>query len=49
MIKPASRRGNSLLKTIFKVLRRVTLCPLRISAITAAALVLLHQEQVRTT
>jgi hypothetical protein len=49
MIKPASRRGNSLLKTTFKGLRRVTLCPLRIGAITAAALVLLHHEHDRTT
>src|SRR3954465_6026014 len=36
-----AERGNSLLKTTFKALRRVSLCPWRIGAITAAALVLL--------
>jgi len=44
-----AERGNSLLKTTFKALRRVTLCPRRIGAITAAALVLLHREHDRTT
>ena len=44
-----AERGNSLLKTTFKALRRVTLCPWRIGAITAAALVLLHQQHDRTT
>ena len=44
-----AERGNSLLKTTFKGLRRVTLCPWRIGAITAAALVLLHHEHSRTT
>ncbi len=44
-----AERGNSLLKTTFKALRRVSLCPWRISAITAAALVLLHTEHDRTT
>ena len=44
-----AERGNSLLKTTFKGLRRVTLCPWRIGAITAAALVLLHHEHHRTT
>jgi DDE superfamily endonuclease len=34
-----AERGNSLLKTTFKALRRVSLCPWRIGAITAAALV----------
>ena len=33
-----AERGNSLLKTTFKALRRVSLCPWRIGAITAAAL-----------
>src|SRR3954454_19653344 len=37
-----AERGNALLKTTFKSLRRVSLCPRRIGAITAAALVLLH-------
>jgi hypothetical protein len=44
-----AERGNSLLKTTFKALRRVSLCPWRIGAITAAALVLLHHERGRTT
>jgi hypothetical protein len=42
-------RGNSVLKTTFKALRRVSLCPWRSGAITAAALVLLHREHGRTT
>jgi hypothetical protein len=44
-----AERGNSLLKTTFKALRRISLCPWRIGAITAAALVLLHTEHDRTT
>ena len=44
-----AERGNSLLKTTVKALRRVSLCPWRIGAITAAALVLLHHEHDRTT
>jgi hypothetical protein len=44
-----AERGNSLLKTTFKALRRVSLCPWRIDAITAAALALLHHEHGRTT
>ena len=44
-----AERGNSLLKTTFKALRRVSLCPWRIGAITAAALALLHHEHGRTT
>jgi len=44
-----AERGNSLLKTTFKALRRVTLCPWRIGMITTAALVLLHHEHDRTT
>jgi hypothetical protein len=44
-----AERGNALLKTTFKALRRVSLCPWRIGAITAAALVLLHHEHDRTT
>lgn len=42
-------RGNSLLKTTFKALRRVSLCPWKIGQIVAAALVLLHLEHRRTT
>ena len=44
-----AERGNSLLKTTFKALRRVSLRPWRIGAITAAALVLLHHMHDRTT
>jgi DDE superfamily endonuclease len=44
-----AERGNSLLKTTLKALRRVSLCPWRIGDITAAALVLLHIEHGRTT
>jgi hypothetical protein len=40
-------RANSLLKTTFKALRRISLCPWRIGAITKAALVLLHLEHDR--
>ncbi len=44
-----AERGNSLLKTTFKALRRISFCPWRIGDITAAALVLLHVENYRTT
>jgi hypothetical protein len=44
-----AERGNSLLKTTFKALRRVSPCPWRIGAITAAALVPLHHQHGRTT
>lgn len=47
--RAVAERGNSLLKTTFKALRRISLCPWRIGAITAAALVLLHTEHNRTT
>ena len=47
--RATAERGNSLLKTTFKALRRVSLCPWRIGHITAAALVLLHTEHGRTT
>ena len=42
-----SERANSLLKTTFKTLRRVSVCPWRIGAIAKAALVLLHLEHGR--
>jgi hypothetical protein len=42
-------RGNSLLKTTFKALRNVSLCPWKIGGIVAAALVLLHIDHGRTT
>jgi hypothetical protein len=48
-VRAPAERGNSLLKTTFKALRRVSRCPWRIGAITAAALVLLHHAHGRTT
>jgi DDE superfamily endonuclease len=42
-------RGNSLLKTTFRALRNISLCPWRIGKIVAAALVLLHIDHDRTT
>jgi hypothetical protein len=48
-VRAPAERGNSLLKTTFKALRRVSLRPWRIGAITAAALVLLHHVHGRTT
>ena len=46
-VRAPAERGNSLLKTSFKALRRVSLCSWRIGAITAAALVLLHHMHDR--
>jgi hypothetical protein len=48
-VRTQAERGNALLKTTLKALRRVSPCPWRIGAITAAALVLLHHEHGRTT
>ena len=48
-LRSQAERANSLLKTTFKALRRISLCPWRIGAIVAAALVLLHHEYSRTT
>lgn len=48
-LRAIGERGNSLLKTTFKALRHVSLCPWKIGAIVAAALVLLHVEHDRTT
>jgi hypothetical protein len=42
-------RANSLLKITFKGLRRWRGCPWRLGDIVAAALVMLHHEQHRTT
>lgn len=42
-----AERANSLLKTTFKALRRVSLCPWHISSISKGALVLLHLEHDR--
>ncbi|WP_433531265.1 transposase family protein [Micromonospora sp. CA-263727] len=48
-VRAIGERGNSLLKTTFKALRNVSLCPWSIGRITAAALVLLHIDHARTT
>lgn len=48
-LRAIGERGNSLLKTTFKALRNVSLCPWKIGDIVAAALVLLHFEHGRTT
>jgi hypothetical protein len=48
-IRAIGERGNSLLKTTFKALRNVSLCPWAIGRIVAAALVLLHIDHNRTT
>ena len=48
-VRTIGERGNSLLKTTFKALRNVSLCPWAIGRIAAAALVILHIEHGRTT
>ena len=48
-VRAIGERGNSLLKTTFKALRNISLCPRTIGRITAAALVILHIEHGRTT
>ncbi len=48
-VRAIGERGNSLLKTTFKALRNVSLCPWSIGRITSAALVILHIEHGRTT
>lgn len=48
-LRAIGERGNSLLKTTFKALRNVSLCPWKIGVIVAAALVILHIEHDRTT
>lgn len=47
-VRGIGERANALLIVRFKALRRVSLDPYRIGAITAAALVLLHHENNRT-
>jgi hypothetical protein len=47
--RAVGERGNSLLKTTFKALRNISLCPWKIGTIVAAALVILHIEHDRTT
>jgi hypothetical protein len=46
-VHSVAERANSLLKTTFKALRHVSICPWRIGAIAKAALVLLHLEHGR--
>ncbi|MCW2882391.1 MAG: transposase [Sphaerisporangium sp.] len=46
-VHAVAERANSLIKTTFKALRRVSVCPWRIGAIAQAALVLLHLEHGR--
>lgn len=48
-VRAMAERGNALLKGTFKALRNISLCPWRIGAIVAAALVLLHINHDRTT
>ena len=48
-LRAVGERGNSVLKTTFKALRNVSLCPWKIGDIVAAALVLLHIDHDRTT
>ena len=48
-VRAIGERGNSLLKTTFKALRNVSLCPWKIGDIVAAALLILHVEHGRTT
>lgn len=48
-LRAIGERGNNLLKTGFKALRNVSLCPWKIGAIVAEALVILHIEHNRTT
>ncbi|MFC0098738.1 transposase family protein, partial [Micromonospora marina] len=48
-LRAVGERGNSLLKTTFKALRNISLCPWKIGDIVAAALVILHINHQRTT
>lgn len=48
-LRAIGERANSLLKTTFKALRNVSVCPWKIGDIAAAALVLLHIDHGRTT
>ncbi|MEV0811530.1 transposase family protein [Micromonospora sp. NPDC050200] len=48
-LRAVGERGNSLLKTTFKALRNISLCPWKIGAIAAAALAILHIDHQRTT
>ncbi len=44
-MRAPAERANALLKTRWKALQRISLCPWRIGSITAAALVLLHLQE----
>lgn len=44
-LRAPAERANALLKSTWKALRRITVCPQRIGAITAAALVLLTMQR----
>lgn len=46
-LRAPAERANALLKSSFKALRRVTVCPWRIGAIVAAALVILTMQRGR--
>lgn len=46
-LRAPAERANALLKSSFKALRRVTVCPLRIGTIVAAALVVLTMHRGR--
>jgi len=46
-LRAPAERANALLKSSFKALRRITLCPWRIGHITAAALVILTMNRGR--
>lgn len=46
-LRAPAERGNALLKSSFKALRRITLCPRRIGHIVAAALVILTMHRGR--
>lgn len=48
-LRAIGERGNSLLKTTFKALRNISVCPWKIGNIVAAALVILHIDHDRTT
>lgn len=49
VLRALGERGNSLLKTTFKALRNVSVCPWKIGDIVRAALVILHFDHARTT
>jgi hypothetical protein len=46
-LRAPAERANALLKSSFKALRRITLCPWRTGAIVAAALVILTMHRGR--